>query len=489
MANGLIANCPGKSVLSAVERKPFSHFARSHKDTTVLSVATAYHPDRIPAPALARGPAANSLLPVLAAVVLGYLMLLPPQFNLNAGGSVVTPYRIFLLISVVYSLAQILTGRLRLVWPDIIIIAATCWIALSLYMTTGGTDALTASISQASDIGFAYLFARCAFRTLRDVRIFLILMAPGLAIMGGLIAVESVTKTNIIQPFFSSITGNPVTGRSTERMGLMRARGGFPHAILAGIFFASFLSLYALSGIKRMPWLMGVFAALMSFFTVSSAALLALVFGSGLIIYNWLSERFVQLTWKLFFLVSTMTILFLEGASNSGSFNLIIRYASLNTGSAYNRVLIWRYGTQNVEKNPWFGIGYADWERPSWMVASIDHYWLLLAIQYGVVVPLLIVLATIMGVFALMRRSLMSSTVDARFQRGIAIAISVFALGAISVALWLEVQVWYFILLGLTVSMAHTPAYRRTYVRATVDAPQVLELSAPAEPDPKPNEA
>lgn len=421
-------------------------------------------------------------MPVLAAVMLGYLMLLPPQFNLNVDGSIVTPYRIFLIASVVYSAAQVVSGKLRLVWPDIAVVVATCWIVLSLYLTTGGTEALTASISQACDIGFAYLFARCTFRSLRDVRIFLILLAPGLALMGGLIAVESVTKTNIIQPFFASITGNPVTGRSTERMGLMRARGGFPHAILAGIFLASFLSLYVLSGIRRLPWLMGVFAALMSFFTVSSAALLALVFGSALIFYNWLSERYSQLSWKLFFLVSAMGILFLESVSNSGSFNLIIRYASLNTGSAYNRVLIWRYGTQNVEQSPWFGIGYADWKRPDWMVASIDHYWLLLAIQYGVIVPILIAIATVLGVVALMRRSTLSNAVDARFQRGIVIALSVFALGAISVALWLEVQVWYFVLLGLAVSIAHTPVYRRTYVRATVDAPQVLELGTPETP-------
>ena len=444
-------------------------------------MATAFHPDQTPAPAVVREqvPVASSMLPVLAAVALVYSLLLPPQFYLNVGGSVITPFRLFLLVSSIYTASQLFSGRVRIVWPDILIIAATAWIALSLYITTGGTDALTASIAQVCDIGFAYLFSRCAFRSLRDVRIFLILLAPGLALMGGLIAIESVTKTNIVQLFFSSITGNPVTGRSTERMGLLRARGGFPHAILAGIFFASFLSLFALSGIRRMPWLLGIFASLMSFFTVSSAALLALVFGSGLIAYNWLSERIAQLSWKLFFFVSTLIILVLEGASDSSSFNLIIRYASLNSGSAYNRVLIWRYGTQNVEQAPWFGIGYADWERPSWMVASIDHYWLLLAIQYGVMVPILIVLATVLAIFALIRRSTLSGAIDARFQRGIAITISVFALGAISVALWLEVQVWYFVLLGMTVSIANAPVYRRTFVRATVAAPQDLELNVP----------
>lgn len=485
MLSARYADLCGKAALSLVGRKPPRHLAQRRKDSTVRNVATAFQPDQIPAPAITREPASttSSMVPLLAAVVLVYSLLLPPQFYVNVGGSVITPFRILLLASSIYIAAQLLSGRLRLVWPDILVIAAAAWIVLSLYITTGGTDALTASIAQVCDIGFSYLFARCAFRSLRDVRIFLILLAPGIAVMGGLIAIESVTKTNIVQPFFSSITGSPVTGRSTERMGLMRARGGFPHAILAGMFFSSFLSLYALSGIRRMPWLLGIFASLMSFFTVSSAAVLALVFGIGLIAYNWLSERFAQLSWKLFFFASTVIIFVLESASNSGSFNLIIRYASLNSGSAYNRVLIWRYGTQNVEQAPWFGRGYADWERPDWMVASIDNYWLLLAIQYGVMAPALIVLATVLCVFAVMRRSTLSSLIDARFQRGIAIAVSVFALGAISVALWLEVQVWYFVLLGMAVSIAHAPVYRRTYVRATVDAPQVLELGTP-ETDP-----
>ena len=44
--------------------------------------------------------------------------------------------------------------------------------------------------------------------------------------------------------------------------------------------------------------------------------------------------------------------------------------------------------------------------------------------------------------------------VDARLLRAVAISLTVFALGAISVSLWLSVLVWFFMLLGIAVSLS-----------------------------------
>lgn len=408
----------------------------------------------------------TSDVPVYAAVVLGYILLLPPQMNLSVFGSVLPPYRFFLIPSLLFVFASIFKGRLKIAWPDILVLLAAAWITLALFMTTEQSDAFTASFAQVTDIALAYLFGRAAFTSLRDVRIFLLLMLPGMAIVGGLMMLESLSHTHIIQPFFSELTGRSFRVLSGERLGLMRSHGPFPHPILGGIFMASFLPLYFLSGFRRWPWIIGSAAAFASFFSVSSAALLALVAGGGLIAYNWLTERIVNVTWKLFFVVSGLLIFVLEMGTNSGAFNLIMRFGSLNSYSAYNRVLIWKYGTQNVEKNPWFGIGYEDWERPEWMVASIDHYWLLLAIQFGFIPPVLIALAAFIAVYTLIRRTPQNvSPVDVRFQQGIAIAMSVFALGAISVAMWLQVQVWFFVLLAITVSVGHAGIGRSQQAR------------------------
>lgn len=420
-------------------------------------MATAHPPYYAPHPAGGRPRTFSSNLPVYFAVLLGYILLLPPQLNTSIFGAVLPPYRFFLIPATLFIVASVFSGRIRLTWPDLCVAGAAAWTALALFMTTDKTDALTASVAQVTDTALAYFFARAAFRSLRDVRLFLLLILPGLAFMGGILVYESITHQNFLQPFVAQFTGGSLNLRMDERLGLMRARGPFPHPILAGIFFASFLPLYWLSGLRSWPFFVGIAAALASFFTVSSAALLALAAGTGLVVYNWLSEQIANLSWKMFFLAGAIVTFVLEFGTNAGAFSMLMRFASLNSYSAYNRVLIWRYGSENVEKNPWFGIGYAEWERPSWMKGSVDHYWLLQAIQFGIIPPLLIAIACAIAVYTLARRSAFSKPVDARFERGIAIAMAVFAFGVISVAIWLSAQAWFFMLLGITVSLGFAP--------------------------------
>lgn len=396
-------------------------------------------------------------MPVLALVFLGYLMLAPPQFNPYIGGSSLPPYRIFLLGSSLFVLASVFGGRLRIVWSDILMLLAVVWISFAMSMNSDADEAFTASIAHFADIGMAYFFGRTAIRNLRDFRIFLFLMAPGLLIVGLFMALESVTHQNIIQPFFSKITGIGWSYRGDPRLGLMRSQGPFPHPILAGVFLATFISLYWMSGLHRLPRYIGVFAALLSFFTVSAGTLMALVLSATLLIYNWLTERITNLTWGLFFAVSAIFVFAAELGTNSGSFRLIIRYASFNSDSGSNRVNIWKYGSQSVAEHPWFGIGYGDWIRAQWMGESVDNFWLLLAMRFGLPAFCLIFLAMIIAIVGLMRRSMQSNLADGRAERGVAISLSVFALTLVSVALWLSAQAWFYILLGIAVSLANAP--------------------------------
>lgn len=402
-------------------------------------------------------------VPVFAAVLLGYMLLLPPQVNVSLAGSVLPPYRLFLIASVLYIIPATTAGRIRFAWPDVLVLAATFWIAVSLFVTTGGTDAIVSAIAQITDIALVYFFARAAFSDLRAVRLFLLLLAPGLFLVSVITIVESITHRHILQPLLSSLLGVGYNTEYLTRLGLMRAKGPFPHPILAGIFMASFLPLYFMSGLRRWPWLLGVVASAASIFTMSSAALLALVAGGALIAYNWITERIANLTWRMFFFGTGMVVLIIELASNSGAYSVLLRYAALNSASAFNRRLIWRIGSNNVEKNPWFGIGFNDWDRPVWMSASIDHYWLLLAMQFGVLPPVLILMAVFLAVWSVMRRSTISSPVDRRMLRGLAISMGVFALGALSVSLWLGIQTWFYMLLAITVSIGY--AQDRSSVR------------------------
>lgn len=395
----------------------------------------------------------DDLRPVYLAAILGYLLLLPSQFNITIGGTVLPPYRIFLLPAALYVVSRSLKGRISFGWPDFLVFGAVVWIAFSLFITTDALDALSASVAQICDIGLAYFFARCVFRSLREVRHFLIIMAPGLFVSGAIVFLESASRMIILQRLTSALVGLPYTGEIAVRLGLMRAPGAFPHPILAGIFFSSFIPLYMWIGLRGWPFILGIMAGVASFFTVSSVAILAIAANIGLVTYDWLSERFSQLSWRLFLSFVGILVFVAELGTNSGLFGLITRFGGFSAHNSFYRILIWRFGSENVVQNPWFGIGYGEWVRPTWMPRSIDHYWLLLAVQYGIIPPLLIILALVVVIWKLSSKSATLPVFDRRGQRALAISLAVFAFGTLSVSIWLSAQIWFFMMLGICASI------------------------------------
>src|SRR3546814_12660648 len=75
------------------------------------------------------------------------------------------------------------------------------------------------------------------------------------------------------------------------RFGLLRAAGPFSHAILAGLFFASLLPVYALSGVTGWPIKVGWMSSLAGVLSWSSAAILGLLVGDALVAYDWFQKR------------------------------------------------------------------------------------------------------------------------------------------------------------------------------------------------------
>lgn len=400
---------------------------------------------------------------VILAVVFLYLLLLPEQFNPTIGGIYLSPFRAFLLVASLYLMVGGLRGAIRFVWPDLFIVLGMAWIWLASYMTSGSV--LTAVVmggSHTVDIGLSYFLARTAIQTPTDLRRFLILIAPGIAIVGAIIVTESLTHTLILQRIAGALTGMPYPQRLDVRMGLMRGFGPFPHPILAGICLGSLLPIYLLSGLRGWPRLIGAVGTIGGMLTMSSAAILAIVVGGILCAYDWLSERIANLNWRLFLLFATVLYVVVELTTKLGFYNLLVRYASLNSASAYNRVLIWQFGTENVARNPWFGIGYSDWDRPKWMLSdSFDHFWLLLALRFGIPLTFFLLGASLMAVAMIGIRSRKMNFHDARLARGVAISLAVFVLGLNSVSLWMSPLAWFFMLIGLSVSLGSEPVVRR----------------------------
>ena len=399
-----------------------------------------------------------SMLPVGLLATLLYLLLLPEQFNPTISGFYLPPYRVFLIGVTLYLMSGALQRKIAFNWPDVLILLGAAWIWLAAYMTSGSiTTAMIMGGSHTVDIALGYFLARMTIQSARDFRLFLVLIAPGLVFISAIVVIESLTQTLILQPLASSLTGLPSRIRWEVRLGLLRGVGPFAHPIHAGIFLGSFLPLYLLSGLRGWPKAIGIVASFGGVLSMSSAAMLAILVGGALSIYNWLTDRIANLTWRLFLFLTGLLYVGIELTSKSGFYTLLVRYASLNTGSAYNRILIWQFGTENIARHPWFGIGYGDWDRPDWMYSgSFDHFWLIMALRWGIPEALFLLSATVIAITMLAFRSVQVLSIDARLLRGVAISLAVFALGVNSVSLWLNTLVWFFMLVGMAVSLGTT---------------------------------
>ncbi|MFC3098015.1 hypothetical protein [Alteraurantiacibacter palmitatis] len=408
----------------------------------------------------ASAPAASARGAMLLAFIF-YLFLLPRQFNPELGAFLITPGRTGLLLGAFWVIAAYVRREVRFLLPDACILGMIVWIFLSLYLTMGIESAISGSISQLLDIALAYFVGRALIRTPRDFRLFLILIAPGVAITGFIITAESVLGSPFMQEAAFALTGIGRPPQNIFRFGFLRSLGPFPHPILAGTIMGSLLPLYAMSGIRGWPKWLGILAPFSGIFTWSSSSFVSLFASIGLIVYNWLTEMISNLSWRLFLLVLGMVMAIVELLSQSGLFRFVMRYAAFNQGSSYNRVLIWNWGTESVMANPLWGIGYNDWVRPRWMSASIDNYWLLLTMQHGFVVLFLLLGVLLYSLIRLGKTATRLPLVDQRLLIGVAISIAVYAVGAFSVSLWLTAQFWFFALLGIGVSLGSISAPAR----------------------------
>ncbi|MFA7585209.1 MAG: O-antigen ligase family protein [Novosphingobium sp.] len=389
-----------------------------------------------------RARARNAAAPIWPILLVFYATLLPRELRLEIGPLTLFADRLALIPVLPFLALQLLRGKIRLVLPDMLVVLAGLWMILAMSTHYGIAGGLERGGS------------------LDDVRRVLVLMAPGIFLAGLTVMAESLWHRHFVQLVseqvfgrLPSYAGGDVAGIASntgaQRFGLLRGKGPFPHAILAGLYLAALIPVYNMAGLRGWPRVLGNLASMFSIFTLSSTALLALVLSWALLFYDWLQRRVRELNWRLLIVASSAFAAMLQLASNSGVAGLIGRYLSFDSQTYYFRTLIWRYGLQSVEKHPWFGIGFAGYERPGWMITeSIDAHWLLLAVRFGLPPALALFAATVLAIAMLGHASKHARRVDQRFFRGMAIALFVMLMAMFSVAIWSSLQTLFNLLLG-----------------------------------------
>jgi len=320
-----------------------------------------------------------------------FLLSLTIPLVFYLGAFRLSPYRLFLLLFFIPLFVSWISGAMgKIRLPDVLILGSVLWSGMSLMIHHGVVDGgETAGLLIIESFG-AYLLARKYIRNAQSFRamvrflFFLILVFIPFAIG------EAITR----QPIFLDLTKAVFGGAAVlppvdagVRFGLRRVQMGFDHPILFGAFCAMAIGLaYYVLGYKKSGFGKLVRGGLMVFATiwsVSSGALAAVAV--QLIFIAW--EKFtrkIHKRWRLFSMLSVAAYIVIDVLSNRSPFHVIVTYLTFGSASSYNRILIWRFGSAEVWRNPIIGIGQNDWIRPSFMSASLDNFWLYIAMVYGI---------------------------------------------------------------------------------------------------------
>lgn len=335
---------------------------------------------------------------------------------------------------------------------DLMMLSATIWAAIALVVSENFNAAIEPIGIITLQLFGAYLIGRVLVRNKKTLLVVVKFHLLAVVIMLPFAIMESLTATPYYLNFFAKF--GPTYGNVVmeARLGLDRAQAGFEHPILYGVFCASGFTL-AFAGFKSLRqkvvrWAAAGLITVSTFVSLSTGALLALTTQLGVICWGAIFRKSPK-RWKVLGSIVATLYITVDILSNRTPFHVFVDYLTFNQGSAYNRILIWKFGTAEVARHPIFGLGMhlEEWERPSYMSPSMDNFWLVIALSYGLPAFFMLAGGLILLLFrAGSRRELDIETANLRM--GIIVSLIGVFFGICSVHLWNATFCWFLFLAG-----------------------------------------
>lgn len=330
---------------------------------------------------------ATSKLPLPTAI---YLIAFCLPFSFHLGSVQLTLVRAVLLVLIIPQTINLITGRYgKLIWTDILFLLHIIWSTIAI---SRNNPEMVISNSGSTAIEFlgGYILARA---TIRDRASFLALcrwLGVIVLITIPLALYESRTDNPILINTLRKLPGlQGYTDVQYEtRMGLYRAQVLLPHPILYGLFCSTALSItmISLKGVLPNIWryTLTTSAVLGVLLSLSSGALLPMALQIGMYVWAWALQKQKNRWWFLIALMATGWVV-IDILSNRSPMLVIMSYATFSAHNAWWRLHTFEWGMVNIWANPVFGIGFNDWVRPPTMhTSSVDNFWLLTAMRYGI---------------------------------------------------------------------------------------------------------
>jgi len=380
------------------------------------------------------------------------LLTLAVPFFFPIGPLFLTADRIFLLIAIVPCLVIWAGGMAgRRIFADYALLLYCLWMGLSSFVLDGPAVAVEASGINLIETFGAYLVGRCLVRDADSFRAVVRFFFLLILVMLPFAIQETLTGRNALLELANGIWPSYADVPKDPRWGLDRVALTFYHPILYGTFCGACFGLtfyvlgYRSSGFMRVA--RTALVAFATFLSLSSGPLTAMVAQLGLITWDRVLSG-VRHRWTV--LLSGVAFLWgaLALAANRSVPELFLTYFAFNPATAYNRIRIWEFGLLNVQQNPLLGTGMTgDWFRPWWMSGSMDMFWLVPAVKFGLPAGILMHLA-FLGIFvAVLLKKGLSDRATA-YRTGFLISLVGFYLAGWTVHYWKVIYVLFMLMLG-----------------------------------------
>jgi hypothetical protein len=295
-----------------------------------------------------------------------------------------------------------------------------------------------------------YLLARYSIRTAADFRLMVSVLFTIVIILLPFAAYEAYTGQNLILKIFSYIAPVFMDYSMRPRWGLRRVQAVFEHPILFGVACSSVFGLtHLVLGYKARPsvrWIRTCLVGLTTFFSFSSGPISAMTIQALLIFWDW-ALRKVEIRWKI--LVGIFASMYVAVAllSNQSVLEFYIHYFAFSQDTGWDRLFIWQYGSASVVEHPLFGIGYNEYKRPEWMEPSIDMFWLINAVRFGIPAGFLIMVAFLSTVISVARSKGLDE-MQSTYRTAFLISMTGFFVVGWTVHFWNSLYILFLFLLG-----------------------------------------
>lgn len=318
-------------------------------------------------------------------------LIIPVHFFL--GPLRLTSIRLLLLLLIIPMFINLIRGKYgRILFVDYMFFLHFLWVAFSVLLNDPQQFLQSTGATGIEFIG-GYMVGRAYVRNVNSFRklaVTLVLIASCTlpfaiyeAYTGHAIIVETIRNL----PGITSVYPLTDAWYHRIRLGLYRTQVFAAHPIHYGLFAASIFSFsyIALRNFysTKVRLLLSFFVGMCVFFSLSSGPLLGMVVQLGLIAWAFVFQKFSR-PWLILTGVIIVGYVFVDIVSERPPILVFLAYASFSPATAYGRYMIFEWGMKNVWSSPIIGIGFADWERAWYMSDSMDNFWLLVMMRYGI---------------------------------------------------------------------------------------------------------